>query len=84
MYNLLIENLNEKTMKPLCECALKPMLKKYEQYNSYLPEHEQREFTQKDINFQFAFTCLVLNLKLRNKPKKGKNQPIKTDINFKL
>ncbi len=82
----LLDLLNEKTTKEVCDCMLKPVFKKYEQYQSYLPEFEQKEFSNQNINFQFAFSCLILNLKLRDKPKKpkGKKSNINTDIMLEI
>lgn len=75
-FNQLIDELNNKTTKTICECTLKTVIQKYDKFASFLTEYEQKKFENQTLSFQFAFVCYTLNLKLKDKSKQKKsNQP---------
>ena len=73
-YHQLLEKLNETTTKQTCECTLKTVIQKYNKFNGYLPQNEQREFDYHPLSWQYAFVCYTLNLKLKDKSKQKNNK----------
>lgn len=80
--NSVIESIENLTGKKICECQLDPIVKKYNQIQSFLPDEKNIEWKLADREQRVAFICGMLNLRKLdpNKPvkKKKKKSPIKT------